>query len=168
MRAWFRKYLHPILLTAATVAIAAKPEIVGTSSYGVVGWLTVAGVASGALLTYWVPNLEGSGRVAVKDVAAILTVGISAAINVAPDGISRADLWTIGAAVVAVAAPLLLGSAATPAVQASGVGQSGDAYPDPMTETEPPVLAVTPPPGTGPGEAAPAADDPSPTPEVAP
>lgn len=130
MRFLLQKYLHPILLTLAAVALAFKPVVVGTSSYGVVGWLTVGLTLAGAFGTYWVPNLEGQAAVAVKDVVAILTVGFAAAINVAPNGFSRADLWTVGAALVGVGVPLLIGSASTASVQAPGPGCMGDKQPD--------------------------------------
>lgn len=126
-----RKYLHPILLTLAAGALALKPEVLGTSHYGPVGWLTVGLTLAGAFGTYWVPNLEGRAAVAVKDVVAIITVGFATAINVAPNGFSRADLWMVGAAVVGVAVPLLVGSAATAAVQASGPGVMGSSLREP-------------------------------------
>lgn len=123
---WVRSHIQPVMLTAGAIALALKPEVVGTSHYGVVGWLTVALTGAGAVGTYIAPNLEGATGIEVKDTVAILTAGFAAAINVAPNGFSRADLWTVGAAVVAIALPMLLPNPTVKAVKSSGDGHMGD------------------------------------------
>lgn len=123
---WIRSHIQPVMLFLGAVALSLKPEVVGTSHYGTVGWLTVGLTVGGAVTSYIVPNLEGAALVDVKDVVVILTAGFAAAINVAPNGFSRADVWTIGEAAVVVAVPFLFPSKAVAAVQSGGPGHMGD------------------------------------------
>jgi hypothetical protein len=122
---WIRSHMQPVLLFLGAVALALKPFIVGTSDYGITGWISVAILIAGAAQTYIAPNVEGSAGVQVKNAIAILAAGLAAALNVAPNGFSRADLWTVGAAVVAVGAPLLFPNTQPKAVL-PGSGAMGD------------------------------------------
>lgn len=110
---WIRAHIQPVMLTLGAVALALKPEIVGTAHYGVVGWLSVGLTAAGAVGSYIAPVVAGHAGDYLKNGVAVLTAGFGAAINVAPNGFSRQDIWTIGAAIVAVGVPFLLPNTTT-------------------------------------------------------
>lgn len=126
---WIRTHIQPVLLFLGAVALALKPAVVGTSHYGLTGWISVAILVVGAGQTYIAPNVEGGVGVEIKDGILILSVGLSTLLNVAPNGFSRADIWTVGEAVVVVAIPLIFPNPTTKFIRPQrGAGQMGDQH----------------------------------------
>lgn len=122
---WIRAHIHPLILALGAIAVAVKPEITGSAQYHLTDWLGVGLIAAGAVNSYITPVLNVSSARWAKDTTSLLAAGFGAAITVAPNGLSRGELWTIGAAVVTVGVPLVFPTTTQQAILV-GPGQMGD------------------------------------------
>lgn len=126
---WIRKNINAIAMFLGAVALALKPVFLGTSAYGITGWVSVAILVAAAAQTYIAPNIEGQDGIWVKDGIAILAAALAAVLNVAPNGFSRQDIWTVASVVVAVAIPMFLPTLQPKAIlPTSGTGQMSDGH----------------------------------------
>lgn len=129
MVVWIRTHINFVMMFLGAVVLALKPVFLGTSPYGLTGWVSVAILIAAAAQAYIAPNIEGQGGVYVKDGISILAAVLATVLNVAPNGFSRQDIWAVGAAGIAVAVPLFFPSFAPKAIlPISGAGQMSDGH----------------------------------------
>lgn len=125
---WFRAHINVIAPFLGAVAMGVKPLFVA-GGVGPKEILSVSMLVAASYLAWLAPNLEGQGAKYVKESVVVVLAGLSAAQNVIPGGVSRADIWTIATAAVVAASPFLFPTTARRAVLASGAGQMGDGHP---------------------------------------
>lgn len=136
MKRWLTNNVKWLVPFAGAVAAAVKPIAVG-GDYSSQQILFAVSLVLAAYVAWVAPNVEaGIGKYA-KGFVVVAVAGVGAAQNVLPGGISRADAWTIGTAVVAAVGTLAFRTTTTRAVIASGYAQMGDQVPDPTVPAEP-------------------------------
>lgn len=122
---WIRANIKAIVPFLGAVVMALKPWFLG-AHYGLAEWLSVASLVLASAVTYIVPNVETGVAKYAKTLIVVTLAGLGAAQNVLPGGISRADVWTIGTALVAAVLTFALPTTTTRAVKANGDGHMGD------------------------------------------
>jgi hypothetical protein len=125
LRVWLARNIKWLFPFAGAIVMALKPWFLG-QRYGLPEWLAAGALLASAVLVYVVPNVEAGIARYAKAFVVVALAGLGAAQQAIPDGISRADLWTIGTAVAAAAGTYLFPTSATRAVHAGGDGQMGD------------------------------------------
>jgi len=125
LRIWIQTNIKWLVPFAGAVVMAFKPWFLG-QSYGLNEWLAALSLVLAAAVTWVVPNVEAGVAKYAKAFVVIALAGIGAAQQALPDGISRADLFTIGTAVIAAFGTFIFPTLAPRAVQSSGTGRMGD------------------------------------------
>lgn len=123
---WVQHHSKALILFVGAVAMALKPYFLEGARWNLTQWLAVGIVAAQAFTTYITPNLEGKIGAYAKSINALIVALIGALVLTAPGGFSRADVWTIAAAVGGAGLVLLTPTIAPKAVQDSGPGVMGD------------------------------------------
>lgn len=126
---WIRanvKWLGPFL---AAIVQAVRPVFISGQHYTLPQWVSVAVLLMTAASTYVVPNVEQGIAVYAKAIVTLLIATAASYLQVAPGGISRADVWTIGTAAAAVIWAFIWPTTQPKAVQAGGPGYLGDTAP---------------------------------------
>ena len=146
---WLRRNVKWLFPFAGAVAMGLKPWLLG-QHYGSPEWLAFASLVAAAGLTWLVPNVESGLGQYVKALLVVSLAGLGAAQQALPGGISRADLWTVGVAVVSAAGTFLFRTTATQAVQSGGPGKLGDSLPSLALAAPPPQVVSALPDATAP------------------
>jgi hypothetical protein len=122
---WFKENVKWLWPFAGALFLAGKP-VYESGHVTTPGLLAAAGLLGAAIAAYVVPNTEAGVAKYAKFVVVLLAAGVGAAQSALPGGISRNDLFTIGAALVAALGTYASRTTANKAVQASGDGRMGD------------------------------------------
>jgi hypothetical protein len=107
--AYLKSHVKPLGLAIAAIYTALRPWLIDGQSWTVTNWLAFAVFLGGAVATYLQRNSTTGIAYWAKTIWAALAAGLGALLAVVADGVSRADVGTIIAAVAAVVFSLVQG-----------------------------------------------------------